>query len=93
MMKHMVNVIMKHLKQLYPYYLSSRSLLCLMNINVKLLLQPFIADLIFIYISEKEKFSLWQNQNNFLPFFLPLPPFSPPGIEYFILKSLIISVK
>lgn len=82
----MVNVIMKHHKQVYPYYLSSRSLLCLMNINVKLLLQPFLADLTFIYISEKEKFFLWQNQNNFLPFFLPRP-FSPHRIEYFILKK------
>lgn len=63
-----------------------------MNTNVKLLLLPFIADLIFIYISEKEEFSLWQNKNNFLPFFLPLI-FSPPRIEYFILKSLIISVE
>lgn len=60
-MKHMVNVIMKHHKQVYPYYLSNRSLLCLMRKNVKLLLEPFIAGLIFIYNSEKEKFSLWQN--------------------------------
>lgn len=88
----MVNVIMKHHKQVYPYYLSSTSLLCLMNINVKMLLLPFIADLIFIYISEKEEFSLWQNKNNFLPFFLP-SIFSPPRTEYFILKSLIISVE
>lgn len=63
-----------------------------MNINVKMLLLPFIADLIFIYISEKEEFSLWQNKNNFLPFFLP-SIFSPPRTEYFILKSLIISVE
>lgn len=60
--------------------------------NVKLLLQPFIADLIFIFISEEEKFSLWQNQNKFLPFLLP-PLFSPPRIEYFILKRLILSAE
>lgn len=78
---------MKHHKQVYPYYSGSRSVLGLMNINVKLLLQPFTANLIFIYISKTEKFSLWQNQNSHLLFFFFLPLFFfPPGIEYFILE-------
>jgi len=85
----MVNVIMIHHEQVYSYYLGSRSLLCLMSINAKFLLQAFIANLTFIYISRKENFSSWKTQNSHLLF----SSFSPLGLNILFWKFLIVSVE